>query len=408
MIETGTAATLEGRDLLFISTLDYGRVWGSREVYASHLARTNRVFYVNPHYGPEQVLRRRWIRESRRGVDVGIREVAPNLHVLTPPLALPGGRYSAVIDGWNQDALAAWVRRTLEPYALRAPILWIYPPWADRLVGTFDESLALYFCIDHFSSASRGRKRRVIEQGERRLCDKVDLVLTITTHLERHLAPICAGRTPLHLVINGAPVEEIASGLSDAAPMPPELTGIPAPRLGFMGSLNAKVDLELVRTVAESRPDWHWVFLGLVMEEELDATIFSALRALPNVHLLGPRPRAALIDYERHFTISTVPLLVNEWSVNVLPLKFPEYLALGHPIVSTRLPELMPFADVVRFGANPEEWMTAIAEAIVQADDPGPRAVRLDRAAALSWSSRIAAVSALIRDASRGDSLRPL
>jgi hypothetical protein len=390
---------LEGRDLLFISTLDFGRVWGSREVYASHLAEKNRVFFVNPHYGPEQILRRRWIRELRREGNAAVLEVAPNLHVLTPPIALPGGRYNLSINGWNQDRLATWIHHVLAPFELDRPILWLYPPWTDRLVGRFNESLALYFCIDRFSSATEGLKKHVIDEGERRLARRVDLVIAITRHLESHLAEITAGGPPLHLVVNGAPIEEIMASRAQSEPTPSDLSGIPEPRLGFMGSLNAKVDLALVDKIARARPDWHWVFIGLVMEEELDRAVLSSLRSLSNIHLLGPKPRADIIAYERHFTVSTIPLLINKWSVNVLPLKFPEYLALGHPIISTRLPELSLFDDVTSFAATPDEWIAVLEREIPAATDPGGRARRLSRAKTLSWNSRVETVCNLIRSA---------
>jgi len=38
--------------------MDFGRVWGSREIYAQAFSKANRVFFVNPHYGPEQLIRR--------------------------------------------------------------------------------------------------------------------------------------------------------------------------------------------------------------------------------------------------------------------------------------------------------------------------------------------------------------
>jgi hypothetical protein len=396
---------LEGRDLLFISTMDFGRIWGSREVYASRMAERNRVFFVNPHYGPEQILRRRWIRELRRKQATGIEEITPHLHVLTPPLALPGARYSRRIDAWNQDRLTAWIRKVLAPYRLDRPILWIYPPWADRLVDSFDESMALYFCIDRFSAATEGRKKRIIDDSERQLVERVDLVIAITRHLERHLAALCGQRTPLELIYNGAPIEEILKRMKCEEAIPPDISHIPAPRIGFMGSVNAKVDLALIRDVARLRPDWHWVFVGLVAVEELDPSLLADLRRLANVHLLGPRPRETLISYERHFTVSTIPLHVNQWTINIRPLKFPEYLAIGRPIISTPLPELSEYGDNVAFAVGAQQWIEAIEKALAAGGDESAGARRIRCAAAFSWESRFAMIENLIQRFEKRDNI---
>jgi len=36
----------------------------------------------------------------------------------------------------------------------------------------------------------------------------------------------------------------------------------PHPRIGYVGSINIKVDLLLVAEIARRRPDWHWVIIG--------------------------------------------------------------------------------------------------------------------------------------------------
>ena len=57
---------LTDEDIIIISSLDFGRVWGSRENYAIEFSNNNRVFFINPHYGVEHLLKRKWIREYRK------------------------------------------------------------------------------------------------------------------------------------------------------------------------------------------------------------------------------------------------------------------------------------------------------------------------------------------------------
>ena len=40
---------------------------------------------------------------------------------------------------------------------------------------------------------------------------------------------------------------------------PTDLEAIPHPRIGFTGSINLKVDLSLIATLASRKPEWYWV-----------------------------------------------------------------------------------------------------------------------------------------------------
>ncbi|HOK41809.1 MAG TPA: glycosyltransferase, partial [bacterium] len=213
-------------------------------------------------------------------------------------------------------------------------------------------------CIDKFSVASSGRKKKVIEENEKRLIKKVDLILTITSHLKKYLCSIT--NKEIHLIFNGAQIEEIFEELSKEEKIPDEIKNIPEPRLGFMGTLNAKVDINLIYKIALQKPNYHWIFIGLIEEEELDKNILNKLKVMNNIHLLGPKNRQEILKYERFFNFCTIPLLINEWTKIVLPLKFFEYLALGLPIISTPLPELAPFNDLIFFGKNENEWINKI------------------------------------------------
>lgn len=389
---------IEGRDFIFFSTLDFGRVHGSREAYAVRLAKRNRVFFVNPHYGPEHLLRRPWIRSYRRGCGVGCRAVGENLWVITPPLALPGRRYLGAVDRANQARLAAFTRRALAPFGVTDPILWIYLPWSDHLPGRLGESVSLYFCIDPHWETLSGRARRRILDAQRRLMERVDFTVAITRHLMEALLPHASAERPLRYLPNGAETERILEELARPTPLPGEIEAIPEPRLGFLGTLNAKVDLDLVLSVARRRPDWHWVFLGMVQTEEIPRRLRDALDGAGNIHLLGPRPRERLVAYERGFTISTIPLLLNSWTRYVRPLKFCEYLALGRPIVSTPLPELAPERELVHFAEGEEAWVAEIEAILAGRSKASPERLR-EAARNFSWTSRLEQISAWIREA---------
>nr|WP_245216021.1 glycosyltransferase [Pararoseomonas baculiformis] len=156
------------------------------------------------------------------------------------------------------------------------------------------------------------------------------------------------------------------------------------------------MDLDLVRRVAELRPDWCIVMLGPVVK--IDP---ASLPRLPNIHWLGMKGHDELPGYLASWDVGLMPFALNESTRYISPTKTPEYLAAGVPVVCT------PIADVVRdWGehglatiASTAEEMVAGAEAAMRQ----PRAEWLPRAderlALISWDSVWARMRSLIGQA---------
>ncbi|XID91169.1 glycosyltransferase [Paenibacillaceae bacterium WGS1546] len=76
-----------------------------------------------------------------------------------------------------------------------------------------------------------------------------------------------------------------------------------------------------------------------------------------NVHFLGPKPYARLAAYAAYFDALMIPFIVNALTNAVSPVKFFEYCAIGKPILSTPIAEVVPYAGpgiaLVRSGEVP-------------------------------------------------------
>ena len=58
-------------------------------------------------------------------------------------------------------------------------------------------------------------------------------------------------------------------------------------------------------------------------------------------------PHEELIQYAANWQVSLIPFVDNEQIRACNPLKLREYLAIGHPILSTQYPAVMPFRDCI-------------------------------------------------------------
>jgi glycosyltransferase involved in cell wall biosynthesis len=163
---------------------------------------------------------------------------------------------------------------------------------------------------------------------------------------------------------------------------PPDLANIAHPRIGYYGQLEPHgVDMELLCRTAREIPEANLVLVGN------SAVDTGTLASLPNVHLLGAKAHAEIPAYGHGFDVAIMPRPDSLWSRSTNPIKLKEYLALGLPIVSTWIPELAYYDDVVRIGRTPEEFIAAIKSTLVDGG-AGTVASRKARVADATWSTR--------------------
>ncbi|TVR80154.1 MAG: glycosyltransferase family 1 protein [Rhodospirillales bacterium] len=165
-------------------------------------------------------------------------------------------------------------------------------------------------------------------------------------------------------------VDYVSFSAGHLTPEPTDLSDVPEPRIGYIGRLNRKVDWNLIRLIAESRPNWSIVFVGPVVEGEMALggrqKEMDAVRRLKNVHLLGLKQHNQLPAYVNRMNVNIMPYdLINApWMRSGYPLKLHEYLATGLPVVSAPLSTVLPFASVVAIAHGLDDWLRLLEEAI--------------------------------------------
>lgn len=165
--------------------------------------------------------------------------------------------------------------------------------------------------------------------------------------------------------------------------IPSELKQVPKPILGYYGAISEWFDVDLIHSLASTRPDWNFVLVG----STFGAPNISILAPLPNVHLLGEKPYDALPAYLHRFDVCLIPFKRNILTEATNPVKFYEYLSAGKPIVATELPEFVPYKDYVYLATTREQWLTAI-ELALRESDPAIEEARVDLARQNTWEER--------------------
>jgi UDP-galactopyranose mutase len=153
-------------------------------------------------------------------------------------------------------------------------------------------------------------------------------------------------------------------------PVAAEYDSIPSPRLGYFGTLDDRVDLELLEAVAGAHPTWQLVLVGPLAGLER-----SDLPRLPNVRYLGARTDSEAPRHLAAWDLSLLPYRLGERTREFSPPRTLELMAAEHPIVSTPLADVAgPYEDIVYLGEGASGFLQACERAL--ASTPEDRAGR--------------------------------
>lgn len=284
-----------------------------------------------------------------------VRPEEAGVQVLVP--RLPHGYTGPVAQRIQRDLLEGY----LAGLGVEEPLLWFYTPMALELTEGLQPRLTIYDCMDELS-AFRGAPPELIER-EQKLLQRADLVFTGGYSLWE-------AKRNLHDNVHAFPSSVDVAHFSIARltqAEPHDQVDIPHPRLGFYGVIDERLDIELIAKVAELRPDWHIVLIGPVVK--IDP---HSLPQQPNLHYPGAKTYDELPAYLAGWDVAIMPFALNESTRFISPTKTPEYLAGGCPVVSTPIKDVVrTYGDtgVVQIAGTPEEFVSAVEQALVTASD---------------------------------------
>jgi glycosyltransferase involved in cell wall biosynthesis len=321
-------------------------------------------------------------------------QVAENLFVFRYPLWAPiSGRFP--LKQFTQFIRQQALNKVLCRLNMAQPIVWfLRPDMIDLIEEIPSARLFLYHCEDEYTSyhTLTPDSRRRIEASEHKLMAQVDAVIVVSQKL-------CQAKKPFNpqtwLVPNGVNYQAYATALADPQ-LPGDLQAISRPRLGYSGYISDKLNLIMLKELAQAHPHWSLVFLGEVGVSGQQAEVWRTLQTLPNVHHIGPVEWSQVPHYVKGFDVGLLPYVQDDHSENISPMKLYDYLAAGLPVVSVDIPAAREFSQYIHFADNPQCFSQAVQAAL--ADKTAERRqARLNLAAQHSWQARAEQISNLIQ-----------
>ena len=256
------------------------------------------------------------------------------------------------------------------------------PVWGVPMLGQLNERGTFYYCYDEITA-----EKWIAKHGERHERDyllKVDAVVTTSETLK-----ITKGQWQPNTfcVKNGANYALFSQARQLA------LTADRSRKIvGYLGTADNRLDLDLLEYCLKSLPDVLFQFIGRVT----DAAVTDRLASYANVEFIKPVPPHELPPLMAKLHAGIIPFQCNEHTYTIYPLKTNEYLAAGIPVISTRFSILDDFEGVVELTNDPAQFVAGIRAAIT-AVSPDRVEQFIRTAETNSWECRASEFEEVIR-----------
>jgi hypothetical protein len=338
-------------DLICFSHLRWNFVYQRPQHLMTRFARQNRVFLIEePIFNDDPC----HLELDRKG----------NLTIAVPYLQ----------HGLSQDDIIFHQVKLLKELFVEENIasylFWYYTPMALAIGNHFSPKLIIYDCMDELSLFKNAPAE--LKEREKELFEKADLVFTGGHNLyqakrnsHNNIYPFPSSIDKEHFTL----ARDITFEQDDQAQ-------IPHPRFGFYGVIDERFDIDLIKEVAERKPDWHFVIIGPVVK--IDPEI---LPKMDNIHYLGGKNYDELPKYLGGWDVAIIPFLRNDSTKYISPTKTPEYLAGGKPVISTSIIDVVtPYGinDLVHIADTADEFIVA-AEIELNRQDRDKWLEKIDR-----------------------------
>jgi glycosyltransferase involved in cell wall biosynthesis len=337
---------METFDLIVASHLRWSFVWQRPQQLLSRLARHHRILFVEePVYSAEDAATSEPI----------LQEVLPNVCTLVPQV-----RQSQCGDVplwmWPcQDVITRQVRSVLSARDFRHRALWFYTPMPEFMVEVVQPEMLVYDVMDELANFKFAPPQ--LRAQERRLLEQAAVVFTGGASLydaKKHFNP------NTHLFASGVDSKHYAQACHPDTTLPDWLEVLPTPRATYIGVIDERMDYDIIRTMAEARPDVQFVMCGPIVKVDP-----ADLPQAPNLHYPGQQQYADLPRILKGTDVCLMPFALNEATKFISPTKTLEYMATHRPIVSTPIKDVERFySDIVFLAETPEAFVAQIEAAL--------------------------------------------
>ena len=311
---------------------------------------------------------------NKKGVSIKIVSLPPILPFNSVP------RYfKPFIERVNLFILERYLTKFRSRFNKQRPIVInaLNPYYGLKLKDTLDARKTLYYCYDNIDAMPWAST--TYSDSEKEFCNHADHVLTTSKGLLAKLSP------------NSRSISEINNGVNNNVFYQREKTITDTVFIDYIGSLDDRLDVELLSKMINSFPEYRFRFFGKVNER----SVFNQIEHNSNVKNYGQIDQRQLAELLSNSAVCIIPFIKNDFTKYIYPLKINEYLSLGKPVVSTRFADLSDFEEIISIGNTHSQFIDCLKNEL-SSNSKEKIDARVAYAKRNNWASRAAQLCDLL------------
>jgi glycosyltransferase involved in cell wall biosynthesis len=385
-------------DIICISLCRSDSVISSTGLFlAKEFAKQHRVFFIDHPYSfrdfnSQELSGDMKIKKTSllfgRGIFTYRPEFPEQLTIVKPPVTfpinfLPNGFIYKTMLAINEWIVNKSIRACIKNYGIKD---FVFINFSDPFfVNSFPKDIrpikSIYYCLDDFSEVPYFQKHGL--QMEIDCLTNYDYALGTSTELVNLKSAIAK---QVYYLPNAADTDFFASVVNNRLARPKELASIHTAIIGYTGSIEFRMDFELLKKVALENPDKTVVLVGPIQTDE---HIKLGIDKIPNVIFVGPKKIAEIPNYLQCFNCTIIPFRKSTTTKSVYPLKINEHLSAGLPVVTTNFSgDIESFDKLAYVESTHEGFLNAINRAIKE-NSAAKVQERTNSVSNNSWRNRV-------------------
>lgn len=317
---------------------------------------------------------------------------SPQVMHLTVPRILPfrSWRFMKKCDEFCAQQCTLWLVHYCTASSSQKIIWNFYPQLADWCLALKEHRDILVFdVVDIYRPP---KQKDALTVYIKALLHKANVVTAISRTARAELLKI-AKTQAIHLVPQGF----------DSDSLPAYTPGKKVFVAGYLGAINGRIDVTVMLSCITHMPTERFLFIGPLSSDnnvpQQNHKLLLALLRQPNVTWVPALSRSKALSLMQLCTVALIPYNHRlPFNITSYPMKVLEYFALGLPVLSTPLPELMRHSEHIHFSDSGDGWISTLQALKKVKSTHTARDKKMQIALAQTWEKKIGKILQLIKE----------
>lgn len=305
--------------------------------------------------------------------------LTPNFRII-PKSLVPASLWSFFNERLRDKSIQMAIK--LLGYSKENTIMWVFPPhsYITKLLEFIPHKMLITQIIDnHLHKTNESLEFQTFSNKQyNELSRRSNVVITSSPQNLEYFSSI----NPNCYFLENAIDEMFIKSPSNM----PCRNGGARPRLGYVGWITQRTDLNLLAFIAKERPGYDIIIVG-PHENVINMEEFG-LTQLKNVYIENAIPYNIVPEFLTTIDVCLIPHRDTLYSRSMNPLKIFQYLASGRPIVSTPIAGVGRWDGMISVAENYREFVDKIDD-VIRNDSQTDSLRRIGAVSLETWEIRV-------------------